>query len=232
MARDVPATLARLAYIGYKEVEFAGYYDHKPQQIRDLLNSNGLTAPSTHVPITAIEANPSQLFADAHTMGHEWLTVPMLMDRPTSADGWKGVAERFNAVGRQVKAAGLRFAYHNHNMEFRPLGETLPYDILLQNTDPDLVSYEMDLYWVTKANQDPMAYLRKYPGRFKMFHVKDSSPAPARNMMDVGSGTIDFAKIFAVAAPNIEHYFVERDDTTNPFGTAAASFRYLHDLTF
>lgn len=234
MAKDVPGTLAKLAQIGYKELEFAGYFNHSPQDIRAMLDANGLTAPSTHVPITAIQANPSQMFAEAKTIGHEWLTVPMLMDRPTTADGWKHVAEQFNAVGKQVKDAGLRFAYHNHNMEFRPVdGGALPYDILLQNTDPALVSYEMDLYWVVNANQDPIAYIKKYPDRFKMFHVKDSSAAPEHHMMDVGTGTIDFKKIFEAAEhQHIEHYFVERDDTKDPFATAATSYKYLHDVRF
>lgn len=233
MAKNVPDTLARIAHIGYKEVEFAGYYDYKPQQIRDMLNRYGLTAPSTHVPITAIESNPSQMFADAGVMGHEWLTVPSLPRGDYSTvDAWKLVAERFNNVGRQMKTAGLRFAYHNHYTEFRSVGDTRPYDVLLENTDPALVSFEMDLYWVTYAGADPLAYIGKYPGRFRMFHVKDSGPAPEHRMMDVGTGTIDFGRIFAAAAPNIEHYFVERDDTTAPFATAATSFTYLDTLRF
>lgn len=233
MAKNVPDTLARLAHIGYKEVEFAGYYDYKPQQIREMLVANGLTAPSTHVPLTAIESNSAQMFADANTMGHEWLTVPSLpQGQYDTVDAWKVVAERFNNAARQMKSAGLRFAYHNHNREFRPLGDTRPYDVLLENTDPALVSFEMDLYWVVNANMDPVAYLRKYPGRVKMFHVKDSSPAPEHKMMDVGSGTIDFPKMFEAGEPYIEHYFVERDDTTAPFATASASYQYLKDLRF
>jgi len=224
MTRDVAATLRRVAQIGYKEVEYAGYFNKTPREHRALLDQYGLTAPSTHLAITAIEKEPQKTFDDAKTVGHQWLTVPSLPTQPATVDDWKRVAERFNTVAAQVKRAGFRYAYHNHNMEFRKVGDAVPYDILLEHTDPALVSFEMDVYWVTNAGADPLAYLARYPGRFKMLHLKDSMGAPDHKMVDVGSGTIDFKAILA-RANGIEHYFVEHDEPADPFASIAASYR-------
>lgn len=229
---DLAGTLAQLAKIGYKEIEFAGYYNHPATEVRAMLDQNGLTAPSAHIAIEAIETSPAQTFSDAKTVGHEWITVPSLPRGPkVTADDWKGVADRFNKAAAASKAAGFRFAFHNHNDIVRKTGDVLPIDILMKETDPSLVSYEMDIYWAVNGGADPLALLAAYPGRFKMFHAKDSTPAPDLKMADVGAGTIDFKAIFA-RAKGIEHYFVERDDATDPLASAAASYKYLSNLEY
>jgi len=232
MERDVPGTLARVASIGYTEMEFAGYFNRSPSEIRDLLRQNNLTAPSTHLALDVIEANPQKTFNDAKTIGHEWITVPSLPGLATVND-WKAMAQRFNRVGTSAKAAGLRFAFHNHNAEFRKIGDVVPYDILVKETDPALVSFEMDLYWAVNAGVDPLDYFARFPGRFRMVHVKDSMGPPDHKMTDVGAGTIDFKRIFAQSdKAGIEHYFVEHDQPANPMESVAASYRYLHSLEF
>jgi sugar phosphate isomerase/epimerase len=232
MERDVPGTLARVASIGYTEMEFAGYFNRSPSEIRDLLRQNKLTAPSTHLALDAIEANPQKTFNDAKTIGHEWITVPSLPGLATVND-WKAMAQRFNRVGTSAKAAGLRFAFHNHNAEFRKIGDVVPYDILVKETDPALVSFEMDLYWAVNAGVDPLDYFARFPGRFRMVHVKDSMGPPDHKMTDGGAGTIDFKRIFAQSdKAGIEHYFVEHDQPANPMESVAASYRYLHSLEF
>ncbi|HTE47161.1 MAG TPA: sugar phosphate isomerase/epimerase, partial [Gemmatimonadaceae bacterium] len=150
--------------------------------------------------------------------------------RPTP-DDWKRLAEQFNKAAAQVKAAGFRFAYHNHNTELKKIGDATPLDILIAETDPSLVSFEMDLYWVVNAGGNPLDLLAKYPGRFKMLHVKDSMGAPDNKMAAVGAGTIDFKTIFA-RAKGIEHYFVEHDQPADPIASASASYRYLANLDF
>lgn len=231
-AKDLAGTLAQVSRIGYKEVELAGLYNHSAAEVHDLLVKNGLTAPSSHLAITAIEGDAARTFADAKTLGHQWLTVPSLPEgKRETADDWKAVARRFNAAGAQVKGAGFRFAYHNHNMELRKLaGGTTPLDVLVSETDPSLVSFEMDLYWVVNGGGDPLAFLAKYPGRFKMLHVKDSL-GPEHKMMDVGAGSIDFKTIFA-RAKGVEHYFVEHDQPADEIASISASYKYLANLEF
>jgi len=225
---NLGGTLAQLAAIGYTEVELAGLYNHPASDVRGLLDQYGLTAPSAHIDIAQIEGSAADAtFRDAKTLGLEWITVPSLpRGKRDTVDDWKQVAQQFNAVAKETRAAGFRFAYHNHNAEFRKVGTTVPLEILLAETDPMLVSFEMDVYWVVNGGGDPIDLLTKYPGRFKMLHLKDSMGAPDHKMADVGSGTIDFKAILA-RAQGIEHYFVERDDPTDALASAKASYAYL-----
>jgi sugar phosphate isomerase/epimerase len=143
------------------------------------------------------------------------------------------MAQRFNRAAAATKAAGLRFAFHNHNAEFRKIGDVVPFDVFLQETDPALVSFEMDLYWVVNAGADPLAYIARFPGRFRMVHVKDSMGPPDHKMVEVGAGKIDFKKIFAQSdKAGIEHYFVEHDQPADPMASIEASYRYLSALQF
>jgi sugar phosphate isomerase/epimerase len=225
-------TLARLADIGYKEVEFAGYYNHTPAEIRGVLQRNGLTAPSAHIAITVLENESRKTFDDASVIGHEWLTVPSLPDGTRdTVDDWKRVAAGFNTIAARVRAAGFRFAYHNHNTELKKIGGVAPLDVLIEETDPALVSFEMDIYWVVNGGGDPLELLARYPGRIKMLHVKDSLGPPGNEMADVGAGAIDFKTIFA-RARGIDHYFVEHDQPADAFASAKASFQYLANLEF
>jgi len=231
-AKDLAGTLAQLAKIGYKEVEFAGYQGHTAADVRAMLDQNGLTAPSAHIDLPKIETEADATFADAKVVGHRWITVPSLPRGPrTTVDDWKQIAARFNAAAKKVNDAGFKFAFHNHNDVFRKAGDALPIDILMHETDPALVSYQMDVYWVVNGGGNPVDLLGKYPGRFKMLHLKDSMGAPDHKMADVGSGTIDFKAILS-HAKGIDNYFVERDDPTDPMASAMASFNYLSRLEF
>ena len=232
VSADMAGTLASLAKIGYKEVEFAGYYNHTATAIRDMLKMNGLTAPSAHVGIEAIETGGAQTFADAKIIGHEFITVASLPRGPkTTVDDWKQVAARFNKAGEACKSAGFRFAFHNHNDIVKKTGDVLPIEILMKETDPALVSYEMDIYWAVNGGADPLQLLAAYPGRFSMFHAKDSMGPPDHKMADVGAGVIDFKTIFA-RGKGVEHYFVEHDSPPDPMASAEASYKYLSKLDF
>jgi sugar phosphate isomerase/epimerase len=228
---DLDGVLVQLARMGYKEVEFAGYYNHPARDIRAVLDANGLTAPSAHIAIEQIESKPEQTFSDAHTIGHDWITVPSLpRGKQETAEDWKQVAEQFNAAAARVKAAGFRFAFHNHNDIVKTTNGVLPIDILMRETDPSLVSFQMDIFWAVNGGADPLALLARYPNRFRMLHVKDGK-APYDNQTDVGQGSIDFTTIFA-HAKGIEHYFVESDTAADPMAFAAASYKYLAKLKF
>lgn len=233
MAKDVEGTLATVAAAGYKEVEFAGYFGKSPAEVRAILDRHGLAAPSVHVGSLAPDQWRQALDA-AHVIGHHLVVIPWIpVEQRTGVDGYKRVAANFNRAAEEARAAGLQFAYHNHDFEFAPVAGQLPYDVLLAESDPKLVQMEMDLYWIVKGGQDPLAYFARWPGRFVAVHVKDSAGAPDHRMMDVGAGTIDFKKIFAHRAQaGIEHYFVEHDEPADAFASIRASCAYLKQLEF
>jgi len=233
MKADFEGTLARVAQIGYKEVEFAGYFDRSPADVRAILERNGLSAPATHL----MSDNPDgwkKAVDLAKAVGHDYLVAPWIPEeKRTNLDGWKRVAEEFNRVGQVAKDAGIQFAYHNHDFEFPKMEGQVPYDLLLQSTDPKLVQLEIDLYWITRGGQDPLAYFARWPGRTPLVHVKDSMGGPEHKMVDVGQGTIEWKRIFAKRAQaGIQHFFVEHDQPPQPFDDIAVSYKYLSQLEF
>ena len=231
MKTDVEGTLAHVARIGYREVEFAGYFGRTPAQIRDVLKANGLVSPSAHIPMPASDDVWKKALDDAKSIGHQWAVLPWL--DPAIRKDWSQLAGRFNALAALAKKAGLRFAYHNHDFEFAVVGEGTALDVLLAKTDPTLVDFEMDLYWVVKGGGDPLDLFRRHPHRFPLMHAKDATVAPERKMADVGSGTIDFKKIFAQQKRSgMKHVYVERDDATDPMQSATNSYRHLSALKY
>jgi len=234
MATDMPGTLAAVAALGYREVEFAGYFGRSPREVRGLLGDHGLSAPSTHLGLDDVRLRFDATAEAAHSIGITYLTVASLdMRGITTVDDWRRTADAFNEAGRRAQSAGLRFAYHNHVVEFRPVDGRLPMDILIGGTDPSLVAFEMDLYWAVKAGHDPRTFFARFPGRFEMVHVKDATAAPELAMTDVGSGTIDWKGIFAQhARAGIVHYFVEHDNPADPMASIHTSADYLRELQF
>jgi sugar phosphate isomerase/epimerase len=243
LEKDFAGTLAKVAAIGYKEDEFAGYFGHSPKNIRALLDKNGLTSPSAHVDYATVEMMWPKALAAAHVIGHQYIVCQWIEEsKRKDAGGWKRAAELFNRAGEASQKAGIQFAYHNHNFEFRPessLGGKMPYDFLLAETDPKLVKMEMDLCWINVGGQDPLTYFDRYPGRFPLVHVKDwkgkggeIDDAKTR-MADVGSGEIDWKRIFAQSGKaGIQHYFVEHDEPKSPFDSIRTSYEYLSKLQF
>jgi sugar phosphate isomerase/epimerase len=232
MKSDVAGTLAKVAQIGYREVEFAGLFGHSPKEARAMLDKDGLTAPSSHVPYETLGADWEKTLEDAKTLGQSYIVLPSVDDQLLKqADSLNKLVETMNRAGEASRKAGIQFAYHNHAKEFVDVNGKLAYDILLQQTDPNLVKMEMDLYWITKAGHDPLVYFEKYPGRFPLVHVKDM--AKDGGFADVGSGTMDFKKIFAQSdKAGIKHYFVENDQPKSPFEDIRISFDYLQKLRF
>jgi len=242
MKADFEGTLAKVAQIGYREVEFAGYFDHTPEQVRAVLDKNGLASPSCHVGYgDATGPGWSATLEKAKAVGHQYVVCAWIPEESRkTADDWKRTCDRFNKAGQAAQAAGVQIAYHNHSFEFVPLADKqVPYDLLLAGTDPKLVQLEVDLFWITFAGADPVAYFMKNLGRVPMVHVKDMikkpSPdvTPDKVMVDVGKGSIDWKGIFAHSSyAGIQHYFVEHDQPPQPLADIKVSFDYLNGLEF
>lgn len=232
MKDDFEGTLQSVADIGYDEVEFAGYYDRSPSEVKALLNEFGLAAPSTHVPLGPLRNDLDGVIKTAQAIGHEYVICPWLPEEERgSIAGYRELAQSFNEVGGQMQDAGLQFGYHNHDFEFESIDGTLPYDVLLKETDPQRVTMEFDLYWIVEAGYDPLAYFKEYPGRFALSHVKDRTSEG--NMVAVGDGAIDFASIFAQSEQaGLQKYIVEHDNPEDPLASIRTSYTYLSQLQF
>jgi sugar phosphate isomerase/epimerase len=234
MQVSVERTLASVARIGYKEVEFAGYFDRPPRSLHQLLDDNGLSSPSAHIGLSALRGAWNRTLSDAAEVGHKWLVIASVDDSDrNSVDAIKRTADLIHTAADDAKFYKIRLAYHNHDEEFAPVDGRPMFDRLLELTSPKELQVEMDLYWITKAGGDPLAYFARWPGRFPMVHVKDAGPAPEYKMEDVGKGTIDWKKIFSHhKEAGIKHYFVEHDDPPNPLADIKVSYDYLKQLQF
>jgi sugar phosphate isomerase/epimerase len=244
MKDDFEGTIAKVAEVGYKEVELAGYFGRTGQQVRAVIDKNGLKAPSTHVQWEELDEKFPAVIETSKTIGLDYIVCPWIPeDLRKSPDVWKQAAEKFNKCGEQTKKAGIQFAYHNHWFEFLPSNGVLPYDQLLKLCDANLVKMEMDLCWITTAGGDPLKYFNQYPGRFPLVHVKDVKTLPkistggAQNFGDtvdlteVGSGIIDWKRIFAQSEKaGIKHYIVEHDHPKDPIASITTSYQYLANL--
>jgi len=232
MREDVAATLARVARIGYAEVEFAGYFGRTANEVRALLDANGLRAPSGHLQADPFGDGRDAALEYSAAVGHEYVVIPWLdAERRRTVDDLRRFAGLLNRTGEAARRAGLRLAYHNHDFEFVPVEGRLPYDVLVAETDPALVGLELDIYWATKGGQDPLAWFARQPGRFPLLHLKDSSGPPLHRMTPVGSGTIDFRRLLARREQaGVRHVFVEHDEPADPWKSVEASYRYLAGL--
>lgn len=247
MAKDFEGTLAKVAGVGYKEVEFAGYFDHSPQDVKAILDRHGLTSPSTHIDYATVAGDKfAKAVEDSGTIGHRFIVNPWIDEQMRKEpDVWKRIAATFNRAGEVTKKAGIQFAYHNHHFEFVPENGIKPIEVLLKECDPNLVKIELDLCWITVAGEDPLAYFRRYPGRFPLVHVKGlkkvpEGPAPVPfdkaipQITDVGTNDIiNWKRIFAQSQQaGIQHYFVEHDQPPSPLESLETSAKYLRTLQF
>jgi sugar phosphate isomerase/epimerase len=230
LPKDYDGTLRRLGVMGYQEVEAAGFYGHNAADVKQAMRQAGLHCVSAHYAMADLQPKLDELIAYARDLGLGYLVCasPMLRHpvpgqswlasmEAMSLDDWRWNAELLNKIGERVHAAGLRFAYHNHFVEFHEHGGIVPYDELLRITDPKLVAMEMDCGWVVVGGKRPEDYLRKYAPRFSMLHVKEFNlkgwkPGTEPVSTEMGRGSIDYKAVFAAAknAP-IRHIFVEQE---------------------
>ena len=232
MAENLPLTIQRIADIGYKEVEFAGYFGKTAKEIKTILSDNGLKSPSTHIEMDAIYNNPNKAIDTALEVGHEYIVMAWLSESERqNIDQYREYVDIYNLFGEKCNQNGLKFAYHNHDFEFNTLDGEVPMDLLLDKTDPNNVLFELDMYWVNKAKKDPKFYINRYPGRFPLWHIKDM--ASNTMMADVGDGVIDFSEIFSLSnISGLKHYFVERDDPSDSILSAERSYNAMLKLDF
>lgn len=239
--QDLNATLDRLAQIGYNSLEAAGYnasdgtfYGMAPKAFADLVNGLGMPLNSSH---TVFELDSAEkVIADAAATGAKYIVYPYLPDQfRTNLDGWKETADKFNKMGEIAKKNGLKFGYHNHAFEFELMEDQIPMDLLISQTDPELVTFELDVYWVTRGGYDPVDYFKKYPGRFELWHIKDMVKTDDMFFAPVGSGRLDFGGIFAAKeTAGMKYFFVEQDSfkEIDPMQSAEMSFQYLNQANF
>lgn len=230
MADDVAGTLAAVARVGYGEVEFAGLFGHTPAQVAAMLSAEGLTAPSTHVGLPRLTEGMDELLDEAEALGHRWIVVPSVPSEFRSADGFRRLADVFNEVGSRVRARGMGVAFHNHDAEFADLGNgETGLGLLLERGDPDLVSFQLDLFWAVHAGEDPLAWFAAWPGRFVSVHAKDRTADG--DMVAVGDGVMDFAALLAAGEEaGVGHVFVEHDRPDDSLASVTRSFRTLAAL--
>lgn len=238
---DVAGVIAKIAAIGFKELEIYGYtaerqfWGLKPKQFKELLDSNGLSAPSSHILFKNFftgnaDEEIKKTCEVANAIGNKFITFPILdKEYRNTLDDYRVLAEKLNNAGKLIKEAGLQFAYHNHDFEFIPMENGQHgYGIILNNTDKDLVKLELDLYWATRAKQDPVQLFERDPGRFVMWHVKDMDKNSG-SFTEVGTGVIDFKRIFAKQERSgLQHIFVEQDIVAGDLlKSIEQSFKYV-----
>lgn len=239
---DVTGVIEKVAKTGYKEVETYGYAADKgywgmdAKSFKNLLNANGLTSPSGHFGIDDFISTGNKellkpLIEGAAAIDNKYFTVAYLGEpiRKTLED-YKKIIGRLNEAAALVDQSGMKLAYHNHAFEFdKHEGGVTGYDIMLAGGDKKLMQFEMDLYWVVRSGNDPVAFFNKYPGRFPMWHVKDMDKANNSINTEVGSGKIDFTKIYKHAQQaGLKHLFVEQENfSMDAFASIKQSFDYV-----
>jgi sugar phosphate isomerase/epimerase len=271
LSDDFEKGIKMLAKIGYKEIEMygpfpfstdsakknwaavtpnlgfsgSGYFGKKITEIKKIFDDNGLKTPSTHTDLNTLETNMGPLAEAAHILGQKYVTLPAIPDeiRKTLED-YKRIADRFNKIGENAQKLGIKYGYHNHGYGIKPTADGIvPLEIILKNTDPKLVFFEMDLFWTTAGGADPIDYLTRYSDRYKMLHIKDMKAKKEfegdggnaaqwiplfGNMTTAGNGVLDLEGIIKKAHEiGIEHYFVEQDMVADPTVALKKSFDYL-----
>ena len=262
---DLRGSFERLAKIGFRTIELAGYHGHTPAELKAAADASGLAFTGIHLSDSSRNpgepglADTARLAGDLHTLGIANVTMPILPfpDNVAPAQGeafpdffrratagldkayWQRTARLLNSRAETLSRAGLHFSYHNHNVEFAPVDGTTGWDILLAETDPKRVSFEMDVGWVAAAGRDPLELLKKHSGRIRQMHVKDIRATTKPNFAlqqdptEVGNGSLPWARILPAAhAAGVRHFYVEQEPpfSMDRFDAVATSFRYLTAL--
>ena len=273
LEHDFRGTLEMLSKIGYKELEFfgpyehsvqaakdywaplagqmgmekSGYYGHSPQDLRAILDRNGLTAPSIHADMGTLTDNLEQVIEASQILGHKYAGIAAIPpDMRVSLDDYRRMADVFNEIGLKLSEGGMKFLYHNHGYGLSEMEGEIPFNVLVERTDPNFVALELDVYWFTAGRANILDYLQSFPGRFKMMHIKDMSELvhfagdggnPQQwmelfpKMADAGSGVLDLTGIIQEAhRSGVEHFYLEKDLTSNPSQTLKSSYDFLSQI--
>ena len=271
LEKDFAGTMKMVSQIGFKEIEFfgpypfstdeardrwksivpsvgfsgSGYFGLSIQDVKKILDDNGLTSPSMHTDLTTLRNRMPQMAEAAHTLGQTYVVLPSY-ETQTSLDGYKKLADTFNEIGASAQKNGIRFAFHNHGNGLKEMQGKIPLDLLLEQTDPKTVYLQMDIYWTTAGGIDPVALLDKYPGRYRLMHLKDMKKLAHFSgdggdpkqwielwplMTDAGSGVLDLKSIVSHGKKSgVEHFILERDLLPDPDIALVKSYKYLAQL--
>ena len=232
-AQDLLGAIRRVAQIGYTGVELAGTFGVSPHMLAQTLKSLNLTCTSAHVPLLELRENLANQIKIYQTIGTKFLICPWLPpEERGDGSGYASLAKELNAFGTQCRASGLHLCYHHHDFELEKFNGRYGLDILLEETDPANVQLEADTYWLEFAGEDPAAYIRRWPGRVPLLHLKDMSTTEARSFAEVGTGTLNWPTIFeAAAVGKTQWYIVEQDVCPgDPFESLQISFNNLQTL--
>ena len=222
VSKNLEGALEKLASLGFDNIELFVYngtfFGKSATEFKSILNKTGISVFSSHHTTGfaikgkgTLTDNWEKSVEDLHAIGAKYMACSYLFPNERTTENYKALPSLLDKSGTVTKAAGIQFAYHNHDFEFQKFEDTLVYDHILTKTSSDLVKMEMDLYWTSKAGQDPIKYFEKYPGRFELWHVKDMS-AGAGEITEVGNGVIDFDRIFAARKKaGLKHWFIEQD---------------------
>ncbi len=273
LEKDFEGSLKQLSSIGYKELELygpypfstqrdqdswkagtsmlgfsqSGYFNRSLKDFKQAISSHGLRTPAMHVGLDTLRNKLGETAEAAHALGQTYAGIAYLpAENRKTTDDWKRAADEFNNIGKKAKALGIKFYYHNHGYGLKPVDGKVPFEIIMENTDPGLVFFEMDIFWTTAGGADPVKYLDKYPGRYKLMHVKDMSKKvqfsgdggdPTQwvelfpQIADAGKGTLDIKTIVAHAKKSgLEHFIVENDAIVNPSESLTQGYKYLSQL--
>ncbi len=273
LEQDLAGSLAMLHQMGYKEVEIygpypfsstaaqerwkqisptlgfsgSGFFEKTAAEFKTLLDEYGLKATSGHIDIVSLESNMPAIGEAIRTLGMDYLGMSAIPDElRQTLDDYKRIAERFNKIGENAKKEGFKFLYHNHGYGIHEMDGQIPLQIILDNTDPDLVFFEMDIYWTTAGGADPVEYLKNYPNRYVALHLKDMKEITHFKgdggsadqwidlwplMTSVGSGALDIPAIVHQAQQSgVKHFFVEQDLVDNPRLALKKSIDYLRTM--
>ena len=241
---DVKGTIQKLAEIGFKEVETYGYskdngfFGLSVQEFKNILTRNGIKTPSGHYGMDPFldkrgtKDDVNYILDVANQLDQEYVIIPHISaGLRTSIDDYKRIAEKLNTAGRMCKDAGLQLVYHNHAFEFDNFDGEIGYEVFMENTDKDLVDFEMDIYWVVRAGIEPSALFEKYPGRFPLWHIKDMDKQQPDLNTEIGSGSVDYKEIFKYTEEaGVKHLIIEQENfEMDPYKSLKQSFNYLQN---
>jgi sugar phosphate isomerase/epimerase len=244
IGNDVKGTIKKLAEIGFKEAETYGYskdngfWGLSVEEFKNILEQNDIETPSGHYGIDPFlekdgtKDDLNYILEVANKLDQEYVIAPYIADNlRNSVDDYKRIADKLNTAGEMCKKEGLKFAYHNHAFEFDDYNGQNGYKIFLENTDKDLVYFEMDIYWVVRAGIEPAALFKKYPGRFPLWHVKDMDKQQPELNTEIGSGAVDYKEIFKYTEEaGAKHLIIEQENfEMEPYQSLEQSFDYLQN---
>lgn len=273
LENDFEGTLQLLSQIGYRDLELfgpfpfstekdkaiwetitpmvgfsqSGYFNHSPKQLKELLDRKGLKTAGMHVGLDTLRYKLNETAEAAHMLGHQYVGFASIPEEERrSLDDYKRIADEFNVIGEKAKALGFRFYYHNHGYGLNEMEGKVPFELILERTDPSLVYLEMDVFWTIAGGADPVSYLDKNPGRYKLMHIKDmkknvrfsgdgGNPQQWVELFpyitDAGSGVLDLKTILSHAKKSgVEHFIVENDVIIDVKDSLDKGYRYVASL--